>query len=304
MSQRDPKSTGGDRSTDRVPPWLADRVGGRDGHAGDRGGRPRRHPRRPRPGRGRRRRHGGPGPHLGDTLDVDLDDRRAASSRRPRGLPDRRGRRHGRRGRRRPDRGGPRRCAGRVRPGCRGARPDGRPGRLRTHRRCTGHGARGRWRPHCARDRRGTGRGRHRPQPGLGRPPAPPSRTSPWVHGDGPPRPEEPPPLSDPDQVFRVPLPEGVLGNVVRVVERTGEQIATIGDPSTRSMVGIAASITDDLLILESVAPDTLEPYTLMLATFGTPRGITDRALSGRPFGLARRRVRRRGRTPTRPARR
>ncbi len=85
------------------------------------------------------------------------------------------------------------------------------------------------------------------------------------------PRPEEPPPLSDPGQVFRVPLPEGVLGNVVRVVERTGEPIATIGDPSTRSMVGIAASLTDDLLILESVAPDTLEPYTLMLATFGAP---------------------------------
>ncbi len=83
------------------------------------------------------------------------------------------------------------------------------------------------------------------------------------------PRPTEPEPLSDPDRVYRVPLPEGVLGNVVRVVERTGTPKTTIGDPSTRSMVGIAASLTDDLLILESVAPDTLEPYTLMLATFG-----------------------------------
>lgn len=85
------------------------------------------------------------------------------------------------------------------------------------------------------------------------------------------PRPEQPPPLSDPDQVFRIPLPEGVLGNVVRVVERTGTAKATIGDPSTRSMVGITASITDDLMILESVAPDTGAPYTLMLATFGQP---------------------------------
>ncbi len=84
------------------------------------------------------------------------------------------------------------------------------------------------------------------------------------------PRPEEPPPLSDPTRVYRVPLPEGVLGNVVRVVERTGEAGPTIGDPSTRSMVGISASQTDDLMVLESVAPDTLEPYTLMLATFGS----------------------------------
>jgi hypothetical protein len=85
------------------------------------------------------------------------------------------------------------------------------------------------------------------------------------------PRPSEPEPLSDPGRVFRVPLPEGVLGNVVRVVERTGAEVATIGDPSTRSIVGIAASLTDDLMVLESVAPDTLEPYTLMLATFGAP---------------------------------
>ncbi|MDQ2677197.1 MAG: hypothetical protein M3Y51_00530, partial [Actinomycetota bacterium] len=59
--------------------------------------------------------------------------------------------------------------------------------------------------------------------------------------------------------------------NVVRVVERTGTPITTIGDPSTRSIVGITASLTDDLMVLESVAPDTLEPYTLMLATFGAP---------------------------------
>jgi hypothetical protein len=87
------------------------------------------------------------------------------------------------------------------------------------------------------------------------------------------PRPTTPPPLSS-DNVFRVPLPEGVLGNVVKVVDRTGAPIATIGDPSTRSMVGIATSQSDDLMILESVAPDTGAPYTLALASAGAPEEI------------------------------
>lgn len=84
------------------------------------------------------------------------------------------------------------------------------------------------------------------------------------------PRPEEPPPLSSPEGVFREPLPEGALGNVVKVVERTGEPVVRIGDPSTRSMVGIASSLSDDLMMLESVAPDTGKPYTLALATSGS----------------------------------
>ena len=83
------------------------------------------------------------------------------------------------------------------------------------------------------------------------------------------PRPDEPPPLSVASGVFRTPLPEGVLGNVVRVVGRDGSDAGRIGDPSTRSMVGIAASGSDDLMVLESVAPDTGRPYTLVLATFG-----------------------------------
>jgi hypothetical protein len=69
--------------------------------------------------------------------------------------------------------------------------------------------------------------------------------------------------------VFRVPLPEGALGNVVKVVDRSGELIVRLGDPSTRSMVGIASSLSDDLMLLESVAPDTGKPYTVALATAG-----------------------------------
>lgn len=84
------------------------------------------------------------------------------------------------------------------------------------------------------------------------------------------PRPEEPPPLSSPEGVFRVPLPEGAMGNVVKVVERTGEPVVRIGDPSLRSMVSITSSLSDDLMMLESVAPDTGKPYTLALATSGS----------------------------------
>lgn len=84
------------------------------------------------------------------------------------------------------------------------------------------------------------------------------------------PRPAEPPPLSSNFGVYRVPLPEGALGNVVKIVDRTGAEVVRIGDPSTRSMVGIASSQSDDLLLVESVAPDTGKPYTLALATAGS----------------------------------
>jgi hypothetical protein len=84
------------------------------------------------------------------------------------------------------------------------------------------------------------------------------------------PRTGELPPLSAADGVYRVPLPEGVLGNVVKVVERDGTLVVRIGDPSTRSMVGVTTSSSDDLMLLESVAPDTGKPYTLSLATTGS----------------------------------
>ncbi len=84
------------------------------------------------------------------------------------------------------------------------------------------------------------------------------------------PRPAEPPPLSSNVGVYRVPLPEGALGNVVKVVDRAGAEVVRIGDPSTRSMVGIASSLSDDLMMIESVAPDTGKPYTLALGTSGS----------------------------------
>jgi hypothetical protein len=94
------------------------------------------------------------------------------------------------------------------------------------------------------------------------------------------PRTGEPPPLSAEAGVYRVPLPEGVLGNVVKVVDREGAQVVRIGDPSTRSMVGVTMSSSDDLMLLESVAPDTGKPYTLSLATTGSA-ALVPTVLSG-----------------------
>jgi len=77
-------------------------------------------------------------------------------------------------------------------------------------------------------------------------------------------------PLSAGQGVYRVPLPEGVLGNVVKVVDRTGAAVMRIGDPSTRSMVGLASSKSDDLMLVESVIPGTNNPYTLAAANSGS----------------------------------
>ena len=80
-----------------------------------------------------------------------------------------------------------------------------------------------------------------------------------------------PPPSSTPTPLsqgaFRVPIPTGVLGNVVKVVDRNGAVISTIGDPSTRSMSGVTASPSDDVLVLDSVIPGTSKPYTLSLSS-------------------------------------
>lgn len=85
-----------------------------------------------------------------------------------------------------------------------------------------------------------------------------------------PPKPATLPPLSG-EGVYRTPLPQGVLGNVVKVVTRSGEVKGTIGDPSVRSYVGVTASPADDLLILDSVIPGTNRRYTLVAATATVP---------------------------------
>ncbi len=84
------------------------------------------------------------------------------------------------------------------------------------------------------------------------------------------PRPETPPPLSSGDGVFRAELPEGALGNVVKIISREGEEVSRMGDPSLRSFVGIASSKSDDFLLLESVNPVTSAPYTLAIASSAT----------------------------------
>lgn len=83
-------------------------------------------------------------------------------------------------------------------------------------------------------------------------------------------QPEEPPPLSA-VEVFRVPMPEGPLGNVIRVVGRDGAVVVTIGDPGTRSMTGITASLSDDMILVESVQPGSNKPYSLAIASMVAP---------------------------------
>lgn len=75
-------------------------------------------------------------------------------------------------------------------------------------------------------------------------------------------RPAVKPPLSS-LRSFRVPLPTGYLGDVAKIVDRDGKSIQRIGDPSTRSIVGLTTSSMDDFLILESEIPGTSNPYTL-----------------------------------------
>ena len=55
------------------------------------------------------------------------------------------------------------------------------------------------------------------------------------------PRSATPKPLNNPGS-FRVPLPEGVLGNVVKFVSKEGAVVSRLGDPSLRSYVGVTWS--------------------------------------------------------------
>lgn len=66
------------------------------------------------------------------------------------------------------------------------------------------------------------------------------------------------------------PLPDGPLGNVLATVGATGGEIQTSGDPSQRSVVGIATSLTDPLIVVQTAIPGTADRYTLALATAGS----------------------------------
>jgi hypothetical protein len=100
-----------------------------------------------------------------------------------------------------------------------------------------------------------------------------------------PPKPATPPPLSGVG-AYRMPMPQGVLGNVVKVVDRSGTAIATVGDPSVRSYVGVTASPADNIMILDSQIPGTRQRYTLVVAIPGetaeapTPFSADDAAFS------------------------
>ncbi|MGB3412634.1 MAG: hypothetical protein WBA45_15735 [Microthrixaceae bacterium] len=82
-------------------------------------------------------------------------------------------------------------------------------------------------------------------------------------------RPAVKPPLSS-LRSFRVPLPTGYLGDVAKIVDRDGKSIQRIGDPSTRSVVGLTTSSMDDFLLLESDIPGTNNPYTLATGSSNT----------------------------------
>ncbi|MGB6057925.1 MAG: hypothetical protein WBF71_06635, partial [Microthrixaceae bacterium] len=82
-------------------------------------------------------------------------------------------------------------------------------------------------------------------------------------------RPKVRPPLSS-LRSFRVPLPTGYLGDVAKIVDRDGRSIQRIGDPSTRSVVGLTTSSMDDFLILESDIPGTNNPYTMATGSSNT----------------------------------
>lgn len=66
------------------------------------------------------------------------------------------------------------------------------------------------------------------------------------------------------------PLPDGPLGNVLATVSATGGTIQTSGDPSQRSVFGIATSLNDPLIVVQTAIPGTEDRYTLALATAGS----------------------------------
>ena len=68
---------------------------------------------------------------------------------------------------------------------------------------------------------------------------------------------------------FLAPLPAGPLGNVVRIVDVQGDLMSTSGDPSLRDAFGVATSLTDPVLVVQTRIPGTEDRYTLALAGGG-----------------------------------
>ncbi len=68
---------------------------------------------------------------------------------------------------------------------------------------------------------------------------------------------------------FLAPLPDGPLGNVLKVLNRSGALVSTIGDPSLRSIISVTWSPADPVMAVESGIPGTSDRYTLSVAAEG-----------------------------------
>ncbi|MCZ7631122.1 MAG: hypothetical protein M5U19_19665 [Microthrixaceae bacterium] len=87
-------------------------------------------------------------------------------------------------------------------------------------------------------------------------------------------------------------MPDGPLGNVLATVDVTSGKIQTAGDPSLRSVFGIATSLTDPLIVVQTAIPGSTDRYTLALAAAGADDFCSDALLGRRSGLLARRRLR------------
>lgn len=66
------------------------------------------------------------------------------------------------------------------------------------------------------------------------------------------------------------PLPDGPLGNVLATVNVNTLKVSTAGDPSLRSVIGVAGSLTDPVLVVQTAIPGTADRYTLALGVPGS----------------------------------
>ncbi len=81
---------------------------------------------------------------------------------------------------------------------------------------------------------------------------------------------------------FLVPLPEGPLGNVLKLIDRRGTVLSVLGDPSLRSVIGVTWSPGDPVMAVETEIPGTSDRYTMSIAVDGgdglipTPLSVDD----------------------------
>ncbi|MGI9577588.1 MAG: TolB family protein [Microthrixaceae bacterium] len=68
---------------------------------------------------------------------------------------------------------------------------------------------------------------------------------------------------------FLAPLPDGPLGNVLKIINRSGDVVSTIGDPSLRSVVGVNWSPADPVMVVDTEIPGSDDRYTMSIAAEG-----------------------------------